>query len=293
MNHDKIIPLPSSAHVRAKQQTILVEILAALEADQLDLPVLPDMALKIRKLLDDPDSSTEQFVQLLSTDLSITLYIIKAANSAALSNGKPVANLHDAIPRLGYRMLYGMIMNITITKLFHANNPIINQKLKELWEHSRVVAANSYVLAQNKKHLKPEDAMLAGLVREIGALPLCLYADRHSPEIDSETLENLISAFSAPIGLRLLQRWNFPEELVDVIADQVDLRSINPSELADYVDVVTMANLLNQERTKPISWINVLAAERLGYYPGDCKNFLPSHIEQFAVVNNILEIGHA
>jgi HD-like signal output (HDOD) protein len=292
-DHATVTPSTSSSPLSAKQQAIVSEVLAALEADQLDLPVLPDIAFKVRKLHDDPDSSTSQFVQLVSTDLAISLYLIKAANSAALSLGHPVGNLYDAIPRLGYRMLYSMVMNITLTKMFQAKSQLIDQKLTELWVRSRVVAANSYVLAHKKQHLKPEDAMLAGLVHEIGALPLYLYADRNYPEIDAETLARLINCFSAPVGIRLLQCWNFPNELIDVVADQMGLRSIARSDVADFVDVVTMANLQMQETTKTVDWRNVSAAERLGFYAGDCKNFSSEHAEQLASVNGILGMGTA
>ena len=282
---------PPCSSMSIKQQTIVAAVLAALNADQLDLPVLPDMAFKVKALLDDPDSSTAQFVQLLSTDLAISLYIIKAANSAALSTGRPVGNLYDAIPRLGYRMLYSMVVNITLTKLFQARSPLINQKLKELWARSRIVAASSYVLAQRKPYLKPENAMLAGLMCEIGALPLYLYADRHYPDINPETLESLIRNFSVSVSLQLLQSWNFPDELIDVVADQIDQRRIPQSDIADYADVVTMANLHMQGTIKPVRWRNVLAAERLGCYAGDCKNLLSNQAEKFLAVSRLLGMG--
>lgn len=287
--------LSSSLHspLKVKQNLIVSEVLAALEADRLDLPVLPEMAFKVRSLLDDPDSSTGQFVQLISTDLAITLYIMKAANIAAFSNGQRVGNLHDAILRLGYRMLYSMVLNITLGKLFQARSPLINQKLHDLWKRSRTVAANSYVVAQNNKHLKPEDAMLAGLIHEIGALPLYLYADRHYPEIDEATLGGLVEAFAAPVSLKMLQVWNFPDELIDVVADQMGLRRIAQSDKADYVDVVTVANLQMQVTSRAVEWRNNLAAERLGRYPGDCKNFLANNAEQFAAVKGMLGMSMA
>jgi HD-like signal output (HDOD) protein len=156
------------------------------------------------------------------------------------------------------------------------------------------VAANSYVLAQQKRHLKPEDAMLAGLVHDIGALPLYLYADRHYPEINPTTLEEMISKFSASVGIKLLQSWNFPAELVNVVVDHENQRRIPLWGAADYVDVVTMAKLQIQAATaQTVSWRNVFAAERLGYYPGDCRNFVSNHAEQFAAVNDMLGIGVA
>jgi len=286
-------PLPSDSSMNTGQQAIIDEVLAALEADKLDLPVLPDMARKVRDLLDDPDGSLEQFVQLLSTDLSISLYIIKAANSAAFWKGRAVGNLHDAIPRLGYRMLYSMVVSITMTKLFQAKSPLINQKLKELWEHSRIVAANCYVLALQHKRLNPEDAVLAGLVHDIGALPLYLYADRHYPEIDQATLEDLISKSSVSVGAKLLRSWNFPNALIDVVVEHNNLRRLTHSGVADYVDVVTMANLQMQGAANTVPWKNVFAAERLGYYVSDCKNFLSNHTKQLSAAYDMLGIDVA
>ena len=285
--HDAVITLTD------KQRLIVGELLEALEADQLELPVLPEMALKVRTLLDDPDCSTGQFVKLLSTDLAISLYLIKVANSAALFNGKPVGNLYDAIHRLGYQMLYSMVINITLTKLFKAKSPLINQKLHELWERSRIVAANSYVLAHKKKYLKPEDAILAGLINEIGAMPLYLYTDRLYPEIDIQSLELLIRIFSAPIGFRLLKSWNFPNTLINIVSNQINFRVIPKTEQADLVDVVTMANLQMQSASKKIVWTNVPAAERLGFYSGDCDFFFANNAEQFAAISNLLGLGSA
>lgn len=273
------------------EQAIVAEIHDALEANRLDLPTLPDMALKIQDLIDDPNVSADKIVNLLSSDPAISMHIIRAANSAALSNGNPVSNLRGAISRLGYRMLRSMVLNITMTKLFQARSPFVNQQLKELWEHSREVAANSYVLAQQQKHLKPEQAMLAGLVHDIGALPLYLYADRHHSRLDQTTLEELIRKFSAPIGTRLLQSWNFPNELVDVIAGHENLQRASNSNLADYVDIVTMANLQMPGIAKFVAWKNVSAAERLGYYAADCQNFLSHHADQLAAVKGMLEVS--
>ncbi len=274
-----------------EQLEIVADVLAALDADQLELPVLPDMALKIRSLIEDSSSSTGQFVQLVSTDLSISLYIIKVANSAAYCRGRPVANLHDAIPHLGYRMLFNMVMTLTMTKLFRAHSQLINNKLKELWEHSRNLAACCYVLAQQRKYLKQDQAILAGLVHDIGALPLYLYADRHHPNISENELVELTNKFSTSVGIKLLRSWHFPDELVDVIAGNENKKNIVPAGEADYADVVALANQIVMSTADTVSWTNVEAAEALGYFPEDCKNFISNHAGQFAEINEILNIG--
>jgi len=270
-------------------QEIVAEVHAALEAGQLDLPTLPDVALKIQDLIDDPDVSADRIVNLLSSDPVISAHIIKAANCAALSNGKPVDNLRNAISRLGYRMLPSMVLNITMTKLFQARNPFVHQQLKALWEHSREVATASYVLARQHKYLKPDQAMLAGLVHDIGALPLYLYSDRHHSRPDQATMEELVARFSASVGTKLLQGWNFPDELVDVVAGHMDMKRADKSPLADYTDVVTMANLQMQKGARFTAWNNVRSAQRLGYSPADCLNFLSDNADQLAAVRSMLQ----
>lgn len=270
-------------------QSIVNEIRDAIKANRLDLPTLPETAIKIQDLIDDPNVSANKLVNLLSSDPVISMHIIRAANSAALSNGQPARELRAAISRLGYRMLRSLVMNITMTKLFQARSPLIDRQLKELWKHSREVAANSYVLAQQQKHLKPEQALLAGLIHDIGSLPLYLYADRHHSRLDPKTLEELIHKFSVTIGTRLLQNWNFPDELVDVVAGHENLQRNNSSNLPDYVDVVTMANLQIAGTAKFVAWKNVLAAKRLGYLVADCQNFLSDHADQIATVKGMLD----
>lgn len=283
--------------VAITELTIVAEIRDALKANRLELPTLPEIATKIQNLIDNPNISADKLVNLLSSDPVISMHIIRAANCAALANGQPAKELRGAISRLGYRMLRSIVINITMAKLFQAHSPLINQKLKELWKHSRDVAANSYVLAQQQKHLKPEQAMLAGLIHDVGALPLYLYADRHHSRLDQEarlditTLEELIRKFSVSIGTGLLQNWNFPDELIDVIANHENLQRNCNSRLADYVDVVTMANLQMSVNAKFVAWENVPAAERLGYCVADCQNFLSDHADQLAAVRGMLEGG--
>ena len=279
---------PSSS--MGEQPAIIAEVFAALEEGNLDLPTLPDMARKIQDLIDDPNVSAHQVVNLLSADPAVSMHIIRAANSAAFNDGKSVDNLRNAISRLGYRMLRSMVINITMTKLFQASSPLIHQQLKKLWGHSREVAANCYVLARQQNHLKPDVAMLAGLVHDIGALPIYLHADRHHSRLDQVTLEDMVCKFSSVIGAKLLQSWNFPVELIDVVSGHENLQRVNDSGAADYADVVTMANLLHGS-AKLVAWRNVFAAERLGYYATDCQNFLSNHAEQLAAAKEMLGIN--
>lgn len=48
------------------EQAIAADVFAALEAGKLDLHILPDIAFKIRNMLDSPNVSADHLVRLLS-----------------------------------------------------------------------------------------------------------------------------------------------------------------------------------------------------------------------------------
>lgn len=290
---ERMPDLPDFCCMGKEQQAILAEVVAALDENRLDLPALPDMARRFQELVDDPNVPTDKMVDLLSTDPMVSMCIIRAANSAALSNGAPVSNLRSAILRMGYRMLRGMVMNITMTKLFRVRNQQINQQLIKLWKHSRDVAANSYVLAQQQRHLMPEDAMLAGLVHDIGELPFYLYADRNHPNLDPAVLHELACSSAAFIGSRLLQSWNFADKLVKAATGHGNQYRIDVSDKVDYADVVTVANFLALGAARPATWGEIYAAERLGYYAADRRGFSFYNMERITGAKDMLGTGAA
>jgi len=270
-----------------QQQSIADEVLSAIESGKLELPTLPDVAIKIRELIDDPNVSADQLVNLLSADPVVSAHIIKAANSAA-AGGLRVDTLRAAIARLGYRMLRNLVMSVAVGNIFKASSPIIDRHLKRLWEHSRVVAANSFVLALHQKHLKPEQAMLAGMVHNLGALPLCIYADRFHPRLEQAALEELVRRFSTRVGVALLHNWHFPPEIIEVVAGYENLQRTNDSGMADYADVVTIANLQIPATAKFVAWQNISAATRLGCDPARCINFLVDYADQLNIAGEML-----
>lgn len=273
------------------QRGIVAEVLAALESNQLALPTLPDIAFKIRRALDDPNVSADQLVNLLSFDPVVSSQIIKAANSAALSNGRAVDSLRPAIARLGYRALHNLVMAVALTKLFQADSIHVSRRIKKLWEHSRQVAANSYVLASGHKHLRPDEAMLAGLVHDIGALPLYIYADRHHQHLSDDALEELARMFGGTVGEKLLQHWNFSDEMVEVIQGHQDLQRTGNPDRVEYVDIVTIANLQMPATIKFVDWNKVAVIAKLGLGVEDCQNFLTTHQEPLAKVLSMFWIG--
>ncbi len=253
--------------------SVVSQLFLAIENGQMLLPTLPDVAIKIQQMLDDMDIPVTDIVSAISRDPVIVAQLIRAANSALYADKPRVDNARDAISRLGFRALRNQVMTITMARLSKAELPAVKALLNNLWEHSREVATLSYFIADSQKHLNADQAMLAGLIHDIGTLPLCIYVDKMNSDLGGDILDELILRYRSTIGEKLLQTWGFPEELVEVIPEHENLQRITNSHLASYADVVTVANLLNRVTAKSVPWENITARQRLHLSPEICLNF--------------------
>ena len=264
---------------------ILKKLLTAIDNNEIPLPAMPDLAIKIQKMLNDINVSIQQISTTVSTDPVLASQIIKAANSA-LYIGKPkVETVSAAVSRIGYQMLRNIIITFTMNKISSSTHPVIKKQITEFWEHSREVAAISYVLARNLKHLNQEQAMMAGLVHDIGTLPLCLYAEKMVDVLDEAILSSLLTKFKAIIGNKLLLDWKFPSEIIEVTLAHENLQRDTGASQASYADIVTVANLLNPATTKATDWDNITAVKRINFTKETCYSF-------FEIFDNQLRSAH-
>lgn len=252
----------------AKQ--FLQDLLTDLENNTLVLPTLPEVALRVKDAVDDEDASIGDITKVIATDAALSARIVQVANSPLMRASREIQTLEMAVNRLGTKLIRDMVISMVMEQMFQATSEITDRKLRQIWEHSTSVAAISHALAAQFTKLNPEQAMLAGLVHDIGALPILTKAEDYPELLDSEaTLDMIIDKLHGKIGQAILKAWNFPAELVKVPAGHEDLQ--RNSESVDYVDVVTVANLQcymsSEHRLAKTDWSNIPAFEKLGLSP--------------------------
>ncbi len=249
------------------EQQFLEEVLDAINSDRLTLPTLPEVALRVREAVDDPDVSAGRLASVVGQDPALAARIIKVANSPLLRGRVQVDNLQLAITRLGITFVRNLVTGLAMQQIFQATSDLIDTRLRKAWEHSMEVASISHVLASHYTKLKPDQAMLAGLVHEIGMLPILTLAEE-SPELlaHPEVLDSVIDKLHPRIGTAILKAWDFPPELIIVPEACSDYGRSN--DKVDYADVVTVAKLQSYAGTDhvlgQIDWNDVKAFGRLG-----------------------------
>ncbi len=272
-----------------QHQDLFDQILHAIEHDDLVFPTLPDVAIKLQRLIDDPNVSADQVVLIISRDPSICAQMIKSANSALFAGKPQVNDVRAAVARLGYRQLRNLVITVAMTKMASSRNPVINRRMELFWEHSRQVAAICRIVSIRLPHLSADQATLAGLMHDIGVLPLCLHIEANHVPIAADVLDEMILKCSGLISRRLLDKWNFPREIIDAVSDYPDIhRQSRLGSMADYADVITFATLQDGGRAKVVAWDNVAAAKRMGLGEEECRRFLDQNIDAINPIEDML-----
>ncbi len=265
-------------------------ILAAIDADRIMLPTLPEVALNVRQVARDPNTTVSALCQVLEKDAAIAARVIKIANSPMFRGNKTIDNLKTATTRLGVRYTANYATGIAMKQMFQATTNLVDEILRETWNTSTTVATFAHAFAQLRPGLHPDQASLAGLTHRIGVLPVLTYAEDNRKLLSNlGSLKAIIEVVHQDIGARILQAWDFPRELVEVPLHYLDFDREVPS--ADYIDLVTAAVLQDSENPEhpyhSVNRLEVKALQRLGLTQAadseEEQNRMIEHIELAAV----------
>ncbi len=246
------------------------ELIQAIENDELVLPTLPEVALKVREAAEDPNVGIADLAKVIGNDAALTARIIKVVNSPLLRTSKEITDLQMAVGRLGINYTANLATGLAMEQMFQATSDVVDKKMREVWNKSTEIAGICHVLCKHYTRLAPDQATLAGLVSQIGILPILTYAEEHSELLaDSISLNHVIEAIHPIIGDKILRTWDFPEPIACVPSQFLNFQ--RNSAKADYVDIVQVAMLqsyLGSEHpyTK-LDWSTIPAFAKLGLDP--------------------------
>ena len=252
-------------------QKVIQSLLSDIKEDRLVLPTLPEVALRVRDTLESDDFSLKDVAKQITTDASLSAKFIQFANSPIYRASNEIDSIETAVMRLGASMIRNLVTSIAMQQMFQPTSDISDKLLREVWEHSTTVAALSSVLASPYPHLQKDQALLAGLIHDIGKLPVIKYAEEN-PELlhDPVMLEKTMSVVHPTIGAAILKTWNFSPELVTVCTDHENLQR-NKSGEVDYADIVIVANLQSHIGTDhphtKLDWEEIPVFDKLGIDP--------------------------
>jgi HD-like signal output (HDOD) protein len=259
-------------------------IIEDLENGTLVLPTLPEVALKVRDVVDNPDATAGALADIISTDAALAARLLKVANSALYRGRVEIDSVKMAVARLGLNMVRNLVTSLVMEQMFQPTTNRLDKRLRELWEHSTQVSATAQVLASKQAGIQPDEAMLAGLIHNIGILPILMKAEE-TPELlqNNAVLDAVIDELYPRISETILKNWEFADRFVQVAAEHKDFE--RDSEKADLVDVIQVAIVQVLENTDHAISGDVVekmpAYAKLGIEPGIIVYELDENSEEY------------
>ncbi len=212
-------------------------------AGRLKVPSLPEVAFRIRSAIQDQNKSALQIARIIQLDPVLTARLLQVVNSPMYRGGRKIVDCHKAVSRLGFSVTRNLVSSFAVQQVFGARNPRVRRTLKAIWKHSSHVAAISYVLGRLTSGVQPDRALLAGLVHDIGVLPVLQYTESCPEVLDDEAeFIRLVRALSRKLGVLVLKAWNMDEELVR-IPELISDHAYAPEQAADCADIVIVAHV--------------------------------------------------
>ncbi|CCK75626.1 conserved hypothetical protein [Oleispira antarctica RB-8] len=259
-------------------RTLAADIMKAIEHDNLALPTLPEIALRIRQCENDPNLDIITLTRIIEHDPATSAQLLRIANSPLVRREVKVADLSKAISLLGMNYCARVAISLSTRQLFNSKNPSSEIRMREIWQHSLEVACHCYVLADKAK-LVPEEAFLAGLLHKIGALPIIAMADKEDC-YSLEELNTTIEKIHPMLGESILNHWQFPRSIADIPQNYCDQYRYMSS--IDLCDLVTIAHNKICPEDKRLPWSDIAAIERMGWHASTVDeefNLLAAKIE--------------
>jgi putative nucleotidyltransferase with HDIG domain len=260
--------------VRDKAFEFVSDLGKGLDEGTLELPSFPDIALRVRRVLESPDVSIDQVARVVNSEPVLAARLLRTANSALMQRGGAQVNdLRTAILRLGYNMVRNAAMSLAMQQIFQARSLSgLKTELHALWRHSIRVAAISYVIATRLTKLNADEAFLAGLLHDIGKFYILTRAEFY-PELfaNKAVLRELMDQWHTGVGRAILDAWDFPGDFA-LAADEHDVLDREHLGPPDLTDVVLVANLHARLQEgmgtrEDVNWDDISAFDRLKLTP--------------------------
>jgi HD-like signal output (HDOD) protein len=233
---------------RQLESKLSFQLYRDLKSDAAILPSLPDLAMRIRKAIDDDMSDAREIARLVETDPAMATKLLKVANSAFYAGTAEVESLPKAVVRLGMKTTRQLVMSFALRDLFRNKNPEIQKRMVVLWKHSAQIAALSFVLAREVRRIDPEEALLVGLVHDVGTIAILNYIEKYPALAEyPAALEETIEHMRGELGAMILREWKFAPALIAASRD-AELWERQHAGEADFTDLLIVAQALEKVR---------------------------------------------
>lgn len=220
-------------------------------------PALFPVVQKGLQLMDNPNTSNQRLERVLSADVAMVARILKLANSAYFGVMSEVRTLAMAINIIGSVKLRLLLRHILISGLFELMSTG-RPGAERIRNTSIGASVASHQIAGETGQAEPDEALIAGLLHNIGDLGLSwAFPQEYESVLSLSKFMPLASAQKSVFGLDsgvfgrwTIEAWRFPSDFAEAVEHWRNPLKVPAGHLRQYLCVVHVGVVLAEGWTQ-------------------------------------------
>lgn len=214
------------------------------------MPMCPIVFTRLSTALQDPQQHLNQLAEMLSSDPSLTVKVLKAVNSAYFGMPRSIRSVDEAILRIGYNDIWSIVAAAKGKELFSSDE--WETLGAPMWEHAVKTAVFARAVSRFATRQMIHDAYFtAGMLHDFGKLlfaqmdkaygPMCENGKIHGAKLVAREME-AYGNDHVMLALEVFKHWKLPDVTVRPIARQHASPSLTNNRSVD--NILPLANRL-------------------------------------------------
>jgi len=200
------------------------EVLDRVLNDELRLPSLPDVTMRVRDAIAAENTTSESLTEIIAKDPGLTAYLVRAASSPVYRRAIPPTTLTEVVGLLGFAATNSLVMLHSVRSLVAFDNPVATQLFNHTWERLVVKTSVASFLAQQLKYRPVDQVQMAMLLTEVGSLSVLSamlegMKGEKTGELDTNVYFKMCRQYSKQIGCTVLTKWKIDDTIIQMLAD--------------------------------------------------------------------------
>ncbi len=217
-----------------------------------EFATLPPVAAKVLQLLENEDTDIREIAEIIEADPSLTLKLLRVANSPLYAMRQNVTSIRQAIVTLGLNRLTNIVLGVSIFSRFLMKSKKESASIMDkFWWHSSSTGILAKTLTKKIGKNYKEMEFIGGLLHDIGKLAMLQFDINKYAQViekiereqimDCEAEIEIFGVDHLEVGEHIAKLWKLPDELVDIIGHHNNPDLIDLSK--ELISVVRMSDL--------------------------------------------------
>ena len=209
----------------ANHDEVSAELVRAVES----MPAFPKSAHRILQLTRDAACAPKDLIVVIENDPIVTVKVLRVVNSVHFNLPKKITSIAHAVVFLGLNTIKNLSLSLATVSML-PTNPQLHFDGQSYLLHSLTAAGVARQLGMQLQAGDPNDYFIGGLLHDFGKVVIAqglpaAYRKAHEYSIWHEvSLHQALMAAAgidhSAVGAMLLERWQFPADLVHAVRTQ-------------------------------------------------------------------------